>query len=61
MLTKKQKELYDFLSKYISENKISPSFEEMKRASASTVKMDSVKHWKVLSERQSARNSGQHD
>ena len=38
-----------------------PDFEEMKRASASTVKMDSVKHWKVLSERQSARDSGQHD
>tara|TARA_B110000438_G_scaffold211421_1_gene203479 strand:- start:966 stop:1592 length:627 start_codon:yes stop_codon:yes gene_type:complete len=32
MLTRKQKELYDFLSLYISENKISPSFEEMKNA-----------------------------
>ncbi len=32
MLTKKQKELYDFLTKYISENYISPSFEEMKEA-----------------------------
>jgi len=32
MLTKKQKELYEFLSKYISENSISPSFEEMKNA-----------------------------
>ena len=32
MLTKKQKELFDFLSKYISSNNISPSFEEMKNA-----------------------------
>ena len=32
MLTKKQKELFDYLSKYISENDISPSFEEMKEA-----------------------------
>jgi repressor LexA len=32
MLTKKQKELYEFLCKYISENTISPSFEEMKNA-----------------------------
>jgi len=32
MLTKKQKELFDFLSKYISKNYISPSFEEMKEA-----------------------------
>ncbi len=32
MLTKKQKELYDFLTKYISKNYISPSFEEMKEA-----------------------------
>jgi repressor LexA len=32
MLTKKQKELFDFLSDYISENEISPSFEEMKKA-----------------------------
>ena len=32
MLTKKQKELYDYLSKYISQNQISPSFEEMKDA-----------------------------
>ena len=32
MLTKKQKELYDYLTKYISENYISPSFEEMKEA-----------------------------
>ena len=32
MLTKKQKELFEFLSKYISENNISPSFEEMKKA-----------------------------
>ena len=32
MLTKKQKELYDFLTDYISSNKISPSFEEMKNA-----------------------------
>ena len=32
MLTKKQKELFDFLSKYISQNHISPSFEEMKEA-----------------------------
>ena len=32
MLTKKQKELYDFLCEYISQNEISPSFEEMKDA-----------------------------
>ena len=32
MLTKKQKELYDYLKKYISSNEISPSFEEMKSA-----------------------------
>lgn len=32
MLTKKQKELYDFLKEYISSNHISPSFEEMKNA-----------------------------
>ena len=32
MLTKKQKELYDFLIEYISINEISPSFEEMKNA-----------------------------
>ena len=32
MLTKKQKELYDFLTQYISEHSISPSFEEMKNA-----------------------------
>ena len=32
MLTKKQKELFDFLSSYISQNDISPSFEEMKEA-----------------------------
>ncbi len=32
MLTKKQKELYDFLKDYISDNQISPSFEEMKNA-----------------------------
>ena len=32
MLTKKQKELYDFLDHYIKSNQISPSFEEMKRA-----------------------------
>jgi len=32
MLTKKQKELFDYLIKYISENSISPSFEEMKTA-----------------------------
>ena len=30
MLTKKQKELFDFLSDYIAKNSISPSFEEMK-------------------------------
>ena len=30
MLTKKQKELFDYLSDYISYNAISPSFEEMK-------------------------------
>ena len=32
MLTKKQKELFDFLRKYILENEYSPSFEEMKSA-----------------------------
>ena len=32
MLTKRQKELFDFLSEYISKNSISPSFEEMKKA-----------------------------
>ena len=32
MLTKKQKELFDFLSNYIAKNTISPSFEEMKNA-----------------------------
>ncbi len=32
MLTKKQKELFDYLSDYISRNSISPSFEEMKEA-----------------------------
>tara|TARA_B100000886_G_scaffold335368_1_gene292324 strand:+ start:123 stop:746 length:624 start_codon:yes stop_codon:yes gene_type:complete len=32
MLTKKQKELFDYLKKYISNNQISPSFEEMKNA-----------------------------
>ena len=32
MLTKKQKELFEYLGKYISENSISPSFEEMKKA-----------------------------
>ena len=32
MLTKKQKELFDYLSNYISKNSISPSFEEMKEA-----------------------------
>ena len=32
MLTKKQKELFDFLSSYIEKNTISPSFEEMKVA-----------------------------
>ena len=32
MLTKKQKELFDFLKIYISKNQISPSFEEMKEA-----------------------------
>ena len=32
MLTKKQKELFDFLSNYIAKNSISPSFEEMKNA-----------------------------
>ncbi len=32
MLTKKQKELLDFLKDYISSNQISPSFEEMKEA-----------------------------
>ena len=30
MLTKKQKELFDYLSNYIAKNSISPSFEEMK-------------------------------
>ena len=32
MLTKKQKELFDYLSDYIRKNNISPSFEEMKSA-----------------------------
>ena len=32
MLTKKQKELFDYLVGYISKNSISPSFEEMKNA-----------------------------
>jgi len=32
MLTKRQKELFQYLSKYISQNGISPSFEEMKIA-----------------------------
>jgi len=32
MLTKKQKELFDFLSDYISSHSISPTFEEMKHA-----------------------------
>ena len=32
MLTKKQKELFEYLGHYISKNGISPSFEEMKRA-----------------------------
>jgi len=32
MLTKKQKELFDYLSFYIKNNNISPSFEEMKKA-----------------------------
>jgi len=32
MLTKKQKELFDYLSNYISKKNISPSFEEMKIA-----------------------------
>ena len=32
MLTRKQKELFDYLTDYISKNSISPSFEEMKSA-----------------------------
>ena len=32
MLTKKQKELFDYLSNYLLKNNISPSFEEMKQA-----------------------------
>ena len=32
MLTKKQKELFDYMSGYIAKNSISPSFEEMKNA-----------------------------
>ena len=32
MLTKKQKELFEFLNKYIGKNGIAPSFEEMKLA-----------------------------
>ena len=32
MLTRKQKELFDYLTDYISKNSISPSFEEMKTA-----------------------------
>ena len=33
-----------------------PDFEEFRRASATTVKMDSVEHWQKLSARQKARN-----
>ena len=32
MLTKKQKELYDYLYHYVQKYGISPSFEEMKQA-----------------------------
>ena len=32
MLTRKQKELFDYLTDYIAKNSISPSFEEMKTA-----------------------------
>ncbi len=32
MLTKKQKELFDYLKEYMNANQISPSFEEMKQA-----------------------------
>jgi SOS-response transcriptional repressors (RecA-mediated autopeptidases) len=32
VLTKKQKELFEYLDKYIEKNSISPSFEEMKLA-----------------------------
>jgi len=32
MLTKKQKELFDYLKNYIAKNSIAPSFEEMKNA-----------------------------
>ncbi len=32
MLTRKQKELFDYLKEYMSSNQISPSFEEMKEA-----------------------------
>ena len=32
MLTKKQKELFEYLNNFISKNGISPSFEEMKNA-----------------------------
>jgi len=32
MLTKKQKELFEFLNNYMTKNHISPSFEEMKKA-----------------------------
>ena len=32
MLTRKQKELFDYLKNYIINNQISPSFEEMKEA-----------------------------
>ena len=32
MLTKRQKELFDYLSKYIPTNNISPSFDEMRVA-----------------------------
>ena len=32
MLTKKQKELFDFLDQYIGKSGISPSFDEMKDA-----------------------------
>ena len=33
-----------------------PDFEEFRRASATTVKMDSVAHWQKLSARQKAQN-----
>ena len=38
-----------------------PDFEEMKRPSATTVNMDSVKHRKVLSARQSSKESAKKD